>query len=848
MIRKRIINYRGNSQKRKTLNIASIEECRIFAYYLYEICSYKTVYYPDDEIDDDYLYLIYGFFSKLAKKMQREKVILNYLSKVIIQYQNHKVLKEISGNCDECFCNTQIPYLYEEDKMIDHMRPRGFNKPTQIEINLLRCYYVSHSNEFLLCLIANFLIKKTPSEEVGLLQRIPSYLKASLDDPAEFNFVKNAVGLNDDEIKVLQCCYRCFTNRSITNLLETFSEILQKEIMAKILGFSVREFSTFLRQDSKLRLYGFIDETGKIEDDFFDCVEAQSMQPFFYDLLKKEDSSSCYELESFNVPENTKNLMSRLLHGKESVSLLLYGKPGSGKTEFAKALAKQSGLEAYVFKNERELSTENEQNVFSRLNCLLSMTSNDNVFIIDEADTILQTCDASFFGIKIPSKNKGTVNKMLEKSRKKIIWIVNFTSQIDESTLRRFTYSYKFDSMTRNQIRSITETKLKTLKLPEKTNLQILDLMEKYKVTGASVDNVIKTIKCLDETEEAAGGEQAASGEEASTNANTNSCRGEQASTNTENACTNAGNASTSANTNSDSAENSSNIATTNSSPDEESDDSLVQCVKSVLKENSILINGKNRMRENVSENYDLNVLNTSMKPEQIVKMIQNARAFSEKSNTANDAQNGIRMLFYGVSGTGKTEFARYIAEQLGMKILLKRASDIFSKWVGETEQNIRDAFDEAARTESILLFDEADSFFADRNGAVHNWERTQVNEFLTQMEEFPGILICTTNLKKIMDAAMNRRFHIITEFRPLNTDGIRTLLNRYFSDMIFEETQVRRLERMNSVTPGDFGVLYSRSRFMDESERSADYIMEELCKIQEEKEGIHKTIGFSVA
>lgn len=800
MIRKRILNYRGNSQKRKTLNIASIDECRIFAYYLYEICSYKTVYYPDDEIDDDYLYFLYGFFSRLAKKMQREKVILNYLSKVIIQYQNHKVLKEIIGNCDECFCNTQIPYLYEEDKIIDRMRPRGFNKPTQIEINLLRCYYVSHSNEFLLCLIANFLIKKTPSEEVGLLQRIPSYLKASLDDPAEFNFVKNAVGLNDDEIKVLQCCYRCFTNRSITSLLETFSEILQKEIMAKILGFSVREFSTFLRQDSKLRLYGFIDETGKIEDDFFDCVEAQSMQPFFYDLLKKEDSSSCYELESFNVPENTKNLMSRLLHGKESVSLLLYGKPGSGKTEFAKALAKQSGLEAYVFKNERELSTENEQNVFSRLNCLLSMTSNDSVFIIDEADTILQTCDASFFGIKIPSKNKGTVNKMLEESRKKIIWIVNFTSQIDESTLRRFTYSYKFDSMTRNQIRSITETKLKTLKLPEKTNLQILDLMEKYKVTGASVDNVIKTIKCLDETEEVSTGEQA------------------------------------------------SNIATTNSSPDEKSDDSLVQCVKSVLKENSILINGKSRMRENVSENYDLNVLNTSMKPEQIVKMIQNARAFSEKSNTANDAQNGIRMLFYGVSGTGKTEFARYIAEQLGMKILLKRASDIFSKWVGETEQNIRDAFDEAARTESILLFDEADSFFADRNGAVHNWERTQVNEFLTQMEEFPGILICTTNLKKIMDAAMNRRFHIITEFRPLNTDGIRTLLNRYFSDMIFEETQVHRLERMNSVTPGDFGVLYSRIRFMDESERSADYIIEELCKIQEEKEGIHKTIGFSVA
>ena len=783
--------YIHDTRKSKTLNDASVEECRIFAYYLYIICSYKLENYPDADDADDYLYGLFGFFDRLVNKMGQSKSVLNYLSKVIIRYQNHKVLKEIPDyemNDNFFFDGTEIPFTYEEDKKIERIRPCDMTKPSLIEIDLLRIYYVSHSLEFLLGLIANYLIRKTPSAEISRLQRLPLQLKSDLAELGNFEFVKKEVGLSDEEIRLLQCNYRCYTNRTIDSILNTFTETCQKEILARILGISVRQYSALTRQDSKLRLYGFIDEEGKIEDDFFDCVEVGSMQPYFCDLLKRVDCSSCYKMESFNVSDKVKNLMSRMLKSDQSLSLLLYGKPGSGKTEFAKTLAKESGLKVYVFKNERELSGEKDQNVLARLNCLLSMSSKDCLYIIDEADSLLRTCDSSFFGMKMPSKIKGTVNKMLEESRNKIIWIVNFTSQIDESTLRRFTYSCKFDSMTRNQLRSITASKLKTLDLPEATNNQILDLMEQYKVTGASVDNVIKAIKCLGSGEIAGAGDGS------------------------------------------------------------ENNQPLVQSVKSVLKENSLLINGKNTMRESVSSTYDLSVLNASMEPAHIVRMVQNARDFAEKSNTANEAQNGIRMLFYGVSGTGKTEFARYIAQQLGKKILLKRVSDIMSKWVGETEQNIRDAFDEAARTDSILLFDEADSFFADRNGAQHSWERTQVNEFLTQMEEFPGILICTTNLKNIMDAAMNRRFHIITEFRPLEAEGIRSLLGRYFVDMVFEEKEICRLEEMNSVTPGDFSVLASRVRFMDEGERTAGYIIDELCKIQEEKEGGHKTIGFSVA
>ena len=157
---------------------------------------------------------------------------------------------------------------------------------------------------------------------------------------------------------------------------------------------------------------------------------------------------------------------------------------------------------------------------------------------------------------------------------------------------------------------------------------------------------------------------------------------------------------------------------------------------------------------------------------------------------------------------------------------------------LGIPEKNISSAFTEAEQNDMILLFDEADSFFRDREQAQYEWEITKVNEFLTQMEEFKGILICTTNLRKIMDKAMLRRFHICTEFKALNRDGIEKLLKRYFPSIIFSEKQVDSLARYDSVTPGDFGSISGRVRFMSPAKITADYITGELIELQKEKDG----------
>ena len=550
--------------------------------------------------------------------------------------------------------------------------------------------------------------------------------------------------------------------------------------MLEILGISKSEYSQIIRKDKNLVNYGFIEEDGFLSEEFYTVIQNQDLNLYFSEVIKEIDVKDAFDLSSFSVNESKTKIFCNLLNNSEPVSILLYGNPGSGKTEYAKALAKSTGKKVIIFKNESEIT--GDSNAIYKLNLLLSLDKKDSILIIDEAESVLKTVELSFFG-PMPSKKKGLVNKMLDNSKNKVIWIVNRTSQFDDSTKRRFTMSCKFDSMPKDILNNIIISKLQHLCLSDDLEKDILNRFEKYNITGASVDNVVKTISSFSDISEA----------------------------------------------------------------------DIKDNVEIVLKENSLLLNGNSKMRETVSSSYDSSVLNTSMDAEKIVKMVKNAQKFAQNNHQEKDSSASVRMLFYGLSGTGKTEFARYLSEILGKKILLKRASDILDKFVGGTEEKIAAAFEEAAAKDQILLFDEADSFFADRNKAERSWERTQVNEFLTQMEEFPGILICTTNLKKILDKATLRRFHITVEFNPLKEDGIKTLLQKffpaYFSNNELEKIDISALTNYNSVTPGDFGRLAGKIRFLDEEDVCAQMIIDELCDIQEEKDSdsSKNKIGFAV-
>ena len=152
------------------------------------------------------------------------------------------------------------------------------------------------------------------------------------------------------------------------------------------------------------------------------------------------------------------------------------------------------------------------------------------------------------------------------------------------------------------------------------------------------------------------------------------------------------------------------------------------------------------------------------------------------ESLVRDDADRGFSLCLQGPPGTGKSAFARYLAERLGLEVLQKRASDLLSKWVGETEQQIAAAFAEARDAGAFLIFDEADSLLADRRGAHRSWEVSQVNEMLTWMESHPLPFACTTNFAEHLDPATLRRFVFKVRLDYLAPEQVEAAFRAYFA------------------------------------------------------------------
>ena len=134
-----------------------------------------------------------------------------------------------------------------------------------------------------------------------------------------------------------------------------------------------------------------------------------------------------------------------------------------------------------------------------------------------------------------------------------------------------------------------------------------------------------------------------------------------------------------------------------------------------------------------------------------------------------NGFRSGFACLFYGDPGTGKTETVYQLSRQTGRSILAVNVPDIKSKWVGDSEKNIKAVFDryrflvQRSELAPILLFNEADAIFGQRmegaQNAVDKMENSIQNIILQEMEDLDGILIATTNLTQNLDPAFERRF-----------------------------------------------------------------------------------------
>jgi hypothetical protein len=162
----------------------------------------------------------------------------------------------------------------------------------------------------------------------------------------------------------------------------------------------------------------------------------------------------------------------------------------------------------------------------------------------------------------------------------------------------------------------------------------------------------------------------------------------------------------------------------------------------------------------------------------------------------------GVTALFYGDSGTGKTLAAEVIARDLGLDLYRIDLSSVVSKYIGETEKNLKRVFDAADGGGAILLFDEADALFGKRGEVKDSHDRyanIEVGYLLQRMEAFQGLAILTTNMKSSMDRAFQRRLRFTISFPFPDAPDRQAIWKRVFPvAMPSREIETAKLAQLN--------------------------------------------------
>ncbi len=207
-------------------------------------------------------------------------------------------------------------------------------------------------------------------------------------------------------------------------------------------------------------------------------------------------------------------------------------------------------------------------------------------------------------------------------------------------------------------------------------------------------------------------------------------------------------------------------------------------------------------------------------------------------------------ILFYGPPGTGKTALAKHLAHLFDRELSLRRASDLLDPYVGGTEKNIAAAFAEAQRDGDILVIDEADSFLNNRDNVRQGWEKTHINEFLTALESFSGLCICTTNRRDGMDPAAMRRFSFKIPFGYAGAKQLHALYASLLAPLAgtpLPAALKTKLGMQKKLTPGDFHAVRMQFWLNDPGSVTHDILLAALLHEQAIKlDRVAQRIGFA--
>ena len=465
--------------------------------------------------------------------------------------------------------------------------------------------------------------------------------------------------------------------------------------------------------------------------------------------------------QDFEHLGEARNFASRLLRGAlrgraRGVNMLLHGPPGTGKTEFCKALAAQLGVQLFAIgesDDEGGEPTRFERQTQLRLGQSLLAGRKDALVLFDEMEDLLAQPLQMLLGPRQRSGSKIHLNRLLENNPVPTLWTTNQISDFDPALLRRMTFTIELSPPPQHVRARVWQRLSRKHRLKIDPEMQA-KLAREIEDPPALAANALRAAKL-------AGGRR---------------------------------------------------------------------------KDLDLAVRASARAIRGGRDPAPVPATETRFNPH-LTQADTDLDAILERLG-APGAPRAVSLCLSGPPGTGKSAFARHLAEAMDLPVVQIRASDMISPYVGETEAKIAAAFAKARDNGTFLIFDEADSFLATRAMAHRSWEITQVNEMLTWMESHPLPFVCTTNMPDRLDPAALRRFTFRATFGPLTTAQRASAFREFFGI-----DAPNGLDALHMLTPGDFAVVAKRARVL--GIRGARELLVELEREQQAKPGARAPIGF---
>jgi SpoVK/Ycf46/Vps4 family AAA+-type ATPase len=625
--------------------------------------------------------------------------------------------------------------------------------------------------------------KQNAKDLLALFQTTVDALdKVTRDVPVRINqnigMLGNVLGLNPAERALILCAALAKCSRDLRPILvdcKAASAAEAHAMLGEVARVSANDIASAMKPGGRLESLALIDAP-IAEHNITDLGDLMRLSDRLLPILQESYDSDAAMMAAFTKPASASSLtladyphveddaryLAALLkaatsRGEKGVNVLIYGAPGTGKTEFAKVITALSGAELYEVECfDREGHSLNGKERYRSLQVSQSFLKGrgNTVLLFDEVEDVFPSNPSEMLNMFLSDDHhrgsvngKAWVNQTLETNPVPTLWISNSINQIDPAYRRRFQFHLELKNPPQQVRANITRKHLSGLnvsdefvsKLAERRTLtpaQIHAAARFAQLTHGEVPDSVEelVLKQIDRADAALGHKDETKGME------------------------------------------------------------YRACVTK----------------------YDLSLLNIE------------TRHPVEKIVSALKTKGKGTLCFYGMPGTGKTALGEHIAKSVERPLIIKKASDLMSKYVGETEQNMAAMFKEASAEKAVLLLDEADSYLQSRAMAQRSYEITEVNEMLQQMERFEGVFICTTNLIDRIDEAALRRFTFKIQFKPLTLEQrekmfINEALDGNAADFTGKMGDV--LNKMQMLTPGDFASVKRQITLFDEAISPEDFL-----------------------